>query len=65
MIVGYFGCFGPMTGLRTYSIARYAFGIWGIRAIIVIGVCGAIGWASVNCELLPEDPANREHADEM
>jgi len=30
------------------SVARYAFGIWGTRALVVIGICGMIGWSSVN-----------------
>ncbi|EXJ90193.1 hypothetical protein A1O1_03292 [Capronia coronata CBS 617.96] len=47
-VVGLFGCFGPLTGLRTMSVGRYAFGQWGTRAIIALSICGAIGWSSVN-----------------
>ncbi|KAK5198071.1 hypothetical protein LTR92_002316 [Exophiala xenobiotica] len=48
IVVGLFGCFGPMTGLRTMSVGRYAFGIWGTRAIVILNICGMIGWSSVN-----------------
>lgn len=47
-VVGLFGCFGPMTGLRMMSVGRYAFGIWGTRALVILNICGMIGWSSVN-----------------
>ncbi|KIW11623.1 hypothetical protein PV08_10925 [Exophiala spinifera] len=48
IIPGLFGCFGPMTGLRMMSVGRYAFGIWGMRALIVLNICAMVGWSSVN-----------------
>ena len=47
-VVGAFGLLGPMTGLRMMSIGRYTLGIWGIRALVILNVCGMIGWSSVN-----------------
>lgn len=47
-LVGYFGCFGPATGLRMLSVARFTFGIWGTRVLLILSTCGVIGWASVN-----------------
>ncbi|KAK3936011.1 permease for cytosine/purines, uracil, thiamine, allantoin-domain-containing protein [Diplogelasinospora grovesii] len=47
-VVGYFGCFGPATGLRMLSVARFTFGVWGTRALLVLSTCGVMGWASVN-----------------
>ncbi|KIW43858.1 uncharacterized protein PV06_04917 [Exophiala oligosperma] len=48
IVVGLFGCFGPITGLRTMSVGRYAFGIWGTRALVILNICGMVGWSSVN-----------------
>ena len=48
LLIGYFGCLGPMTGLRMMSIGRFALGVWGSRALMVLGGCALLGWASVN-----------------
>jgi NCS1 nucleoside transporter family len=47
-VVGFFGCLGPITGLRTISIGRFSFGIWGTRILVILNLCGMIGWSSVN-----------------
>jgi NCS1 nucleoside transporter family len=47
-VVGFFGCFGPLTGLRMMSVGRFGFGIWGTRVLVVLNLCGMIGWSAVN-----------------
>ncbi|OKL64483.1 hypothetical protein UA08_00879 [Talaromyces atroroseus] len=47
-VVGFYGCLGPMTGLRTISIGRFSFGIWGTRILVILNLCGMVGWSSVN-----------------
>lgn len=47
-LVGLFGTFGPHTGLRQIIMTRYSFGIWGSRLIVILNVCGMMGWAAVN-----------------
>ena len=47
-LVACYGLFGPKTGLRMMSIGRYAFGIWGTRVLVILNLCGMVGWSSVN-----------------
>lgn len=47
-IISWFGLLGPQTGLRAMSISRFSFGIWGLRVLVILNLCGAIGWSSVN-----------------
>lgn len=47
-VIGWFGCLGPLTGLRMMSTGRYSFGIWGSRVLIALNLCGMVGWSAVN-----------------
>lgn len=47
-VVAWFGCLGPLTGLRMMSIGRYTFGIWGTRVLVALSLCGMVGWSAVN-----------------
>ena len=47
-LVAFFGCLGPKTGLRTITIGRFALGIWGTRVLVILNLCGMVGWSSVN-----------------
>lgn len=48
LIVAVFGNFGPKTGLRQIVITRYSFGMWGSRLLVVLNICGQVGWSAVN-----------------
>jgi NCS1 nucleoside transporter family len=47
-VVAWFSCLGPRTGLRMMSIGRYSFGIWGTRILVLLNLCGMVGWSAVN-----------------
>jgi purine-cytosine permease-like protein len=44
----WFACLGPATGLRTLSIGRFSFGIWGTRILSILFICSNIGWSACN-----------------
>ncbi|KAI5293236.1 hypothetical protein KEM52_005726 [Ascosphaera acerosa] len=48
LIVAWIGHLGVQTGMRVMTIGRYSMGIWGGRVVIILQVCGQIGWSAVN-----------------
>jgi purine-cytosine permease-like protein len=46
--VAFFSTFGPKTGMRQLTLARFSFGYWTVMIPVVLNGIACIGWSTVN-----------------
>ena len=46
---GYISTFGPMSGLRTLSVAKYTMGWWPSKLCVVLNLVIELGYGLIDC----------------